>query len=306
MTPREAHELGTAEVARLQGEIERLQGALGLTGSIAEAGGALRANPEFRPASPQQLMAAYGRAQARVALRLPGLFARPLTTRLEIRALEPHRALSAPGVAYRAPSVEDKRAGVLYVDTRELASRPTYLAAAQYLEQGVPGRHYQATIAQETPSLPRLRRFGLIESFDDGWAVYAATLGRELGMYDEDVFSQFGALSMELARAALIVVDTGLHLHDWTRERAIEYLRSQTALSPADVENAVDRCIAEPAVALAGPIGARRIAALRRKAAQQFGTRFDVRQFHEQVVGGGAMPMPTLELKINRWIATQK
>ena len=305
-TPREAHELGTAEVARLQGEIERLQGALGLTGSIAEAGGALRTNPEFRPGSPQQLLAAYGRAQARVALRLPGLFARPLTTRLEIRALEPHRGLSAPGVAYRAPSVEDKRAGVLYVDMRELASRPTYLAAAQYLEQGVPGRHYQATIAQETPSLPRLQRFGLIESFDDGWAVYAATLGRELGMYDEDVFGQFGALSMELARAALIVVDTGLHLHDWTRERAIEYLRSQTALSPADVENAVDRCIAEPAVALAGPIGARRIAALRRKAAQQLGTRFDIRQFHEQVVGGGAMPLPTLELKINRWIATQK
>jgi uncharacterized protein (DUF885 family) len=209
-------------------------------------------------------------------------------------------------VAYRAPGVEDKRAGVLYVDTRELASRPTYLAAAQYLEQGVPGRHYQATIAQETPSLPPLQRFAIIESFDDGWAVYAATLGRELGMYDEDVWSRFGALSMELARAALVVVDTGLHLHDWTRERAIEYLRSQTALSPADIESAVDRCIAEPALAVAGPIGARRIAALRRKAAQQLGTRFDVRQFHEQVVGGGAMPMPTLELKINRWIAAQK
>ena len=306
-TPREAHELGTAEVARLQGEIERLQGALGLTGSIAEAGGALRANPEFRPASPQQLLAAYGRAQARVAPRLPGLFARPLTTRLEIRALEPHRAVvcARSGLSRTAVSRTSVRACCTWTCATSRRGRPISRPRSTWSKacldvitrRRLPRRLRPCRACSDSDSSNRSTTAG-------PRMPQRSAVNLECTTKTCSVSSGHSRWNCRERRS--IVVDTGLHLHDWTRERAIEYLRSQTALSPADIESAVDRCIAEPAVALAGPIGARRIAALRRKAAQQLGTRFDVRQFHEQVVGGGAMPMPTLELKINRWIATQK
>jgi uncharacterized protein (DUF885 family) len=173
---------------------------------------------------------------------------------------------------------------------------------AIYLHEAVPGHHYQNALAQEATGLPRFRRFGWDTAYGEGWALYAETLGSQLGLY-QDPASRFGALTLELWRAARLVVDTGVHARRWTRAQALEYLRENTALGEADVEAEVDRYIAWPGQALAYKVGQLEIEKLRRDAEQALGARFDVRRFHEQVVGGGSLPLPVLEGKVDRWIA---
>ena len=163
------------------------------------------------------------------------------------------------------------------------------------------GITYQAALAQETPNLPRFRRFGDDAAFVAGWALYAESLGGELGLY-ADPYSQFGALNSELWRAAALVVDTGLHAKGWSRQQASEYLRANTALGEADIAAEVDRYIACPGQALADKVGQLKILELRRRAEQRLGERFNVREFHEQVVGSGSLPLSVLEARINRWI----
>jgi uncharacterized protein (DUF885 family) len=305
-TPAQAHERGLQDVARVRAEVERFKGALRLNGSLREAGDAMRADALLRLDQPRQVTAAYAGMHGRVARRFPGLFATLVNTGLEIRSVEPYLADAAPVVSYRPPSADGSRPAVLYVNTREPASHSSPLIAAFYLQEAVPGRHYRASLAAADATLPRFRRFGQTPAFEDGWAAYAASLGRDLGVYEDDPFSQFGALALELARAAATVVDTGLHLHGWTREQAIDYLRAQTLLSENELVFAVDRCIAQPGAALAGPMGQHKLEDIRRNAERRLGDRFDIRQFHEQVVAGGAMPWPVLEAKVGRWIATQQ
>jgi len=172
---------------------------------------------------------------------------------------------------------------------------------AHYLGEAVPGRFYLAAIAQETPNLPRFRRFGDDAAFVAGWALYAQSLGTELGLY-ADPYSQFGALNVELWRAAALVVDTGLHARGWSRQRAGEYLRANTALGEADIAAELDRYVACPGQALADKVGQLKILELRRRAEQRLGERFDLREFHEQVIGNGILPLSVLETRINRWI----
>jgi uncharacterized protein (DUF885 family) len=190
---------------------------------------------------------------------------------------------------------------VLYVNTSELASRPSFAIDATYLNEAVPGRHFQTALAQEAPNLPRFRRFGEDAAFVAGWALYAESLGVDLGLYT-DPYSQFGALDAELRSAAALVVDTGLHAKGWSRQRAIDYLRANTARGEADIAVEVDRYIACPAVALADKVGQLKILELRRRAEQKLGERFDLRQFHAQVIGGGTLPLSVLDARVTRWI----
>lgn len=301
LTPDAVHELGLREVARLRDSLAGLQAELGLPRDLRAAFDAVRMDARYRYDDAATLLASYEARRAIVDANMPRLFQRQPRARFVIRAVEPYRASSAASASYESPSAEGSRPGVFYLNTSELAARPAYLMDAIYLHEAVPGHHYQGSIAQETPNLPGFRRFGWDTAYGEGWALYAESLGAELGLYAEPA-SRFGAQSMDLWRAVRLVVDTGLHARGWDRQRAVDYMRANTALGEADIGAEVDRYIARPGQALAYKVGQLEILELRRKAQQQLGTRFDLRQFHEQVVGSGSLPLPVLRAKIERWL----
>ena len=303
LTPDQVHDLGLREVARLRANLAGLQVALGVAGEPRAVFDAMRANPRFQFSDAQQLLAGYESLRTRVDAALPALFLRRPAATFEIRPVEGFRAAAAATASYQPSSADGARPGVFYVNTYDLASRPSYSMEAVYLHEAVPGHHYQLALAQETPNLPRFRRFGWDTAYGEGWALYAESLGSELGLY-ADPYSQYGALTMELWRAARLVVDTGLHAKGWERQRAIDYLRDNTALGEADIAAEVDRYIAWPGQALAYKVGQLRILELRGEAQAKLGERFDLREFHEQVVGSGSLPLPVLEAKVRRWIST--
>jgi uncharacterized protein (DUF885 family) len=302
LTPDEVHELGLREVARLRGDLARLQPALGVAGDARAVFDTMRADPKFHAASPAALLHGYEALRARVDAQVPALFKRVPQAKFVIRAVEPHRAAASATASYQAPAADGSRPAVFYVNTHDLPSRPTYMMEAVYLHEAVPGHHFQVALAQETPNLPSFRRFGDDTAYGEGWGLYAESLGPQLGLL-ADPYSQFGALSLELWRAVRLVVDTGLHAKGWTRERAIDYMRANTALGETDIAAEVDRYIAWPGQALAYKVGQLKILELRERARQKLGPRFDLREFHEQVVGSGSLPLTVLEAKIDRWIA---
>lgn len=305
MTPDEIHDLGLEEVGRLHAEMERTARQLGHQGDLRSFFGALRSDPRQHFTDGADLLAGYEAIRSRVSRSMPLLFARTPATRFQIRPFEAFLAPSQAAAAYQPGSPDGRRPGVLYVNTRDLASRPKYSMESLFLHEAVPGRHYQTSLAQENTELPRFRRFAGDAAFGAGWALYAESLGADLGLYT-DQYGLFGSQVLEAWRAAMLVVDTGLHSRGWTRDRAIDYLRANTALGEADIVAEVERCIAAPAQALSDKLGQLGITELRRRAQAALGPRFDVRAFHEEVVGGGSLPLPVLEAKVDRWIAARQ
>jgi len=305
LTPDEVHELGLKEVARIRSEMERVKSQLGYGGDLRSFFDSLRADPALYYTDPAELLAGYHSIQARVDVALPLLFARNPKAKFEIRPVEAFRAASEAAGAYSPASADGKRPGVFYVNTYDLAARPKYAMEALYLHEAIPGHHYQISLAQEATDMPRFRRFAYDTAYGEGWALYAESLGGDLGLYT-DGYSQFGALSAEMWRAVRLVVDTGMHAKGWTREKAIEFFRANTALGEADIVAEVERYIAWPGQALAYKVGQMRILELRRRAQAALGARFDMRAFHAQVVDSGSLPLAVLEMKIDRWIEAQK
>jgi uncharacterized protein (DUF885 family) len=305
LTPQQVHELGLREVARLRANLAALQPQLGVQGDARAVFDAMRADPKFRFDSPQQLLAGYEALRARVDAHVPAMFGRVPRAGFEIRAVEPYREATAAAASYQPPSADGTRPGVFYVNTFDLASRPSYMMEPIFLHEAIPGHHFQIALAQETENLPRFRRFDYITAYGEGWGLYAESLGPELGLYT-DPYARFGALTLELWRAVRLVVDTGLHSQGWTRQQAIDYMRANTALGEADIAAEVDRYIAWPGQATAYKVGQLRILELRARAQQQLGERFDLREFHDQLIGSGPLPLDVLEKKIDRWIASRR
>jgi uncharacterized protein (DUF885 family) len=302
LTPAEIHDIGLKEVARIRAEMAQVIAQVGFKGDLAAFFAHLRSDPRFYYTRPEDLLNGYRALKSQAAEAAPRLFAVTPRADFEIRAVEEFRAKSAASASYRVATPDGSRPGVFYVNTYDLKSRPRYTMQSIYLHEAVPGHHFQLSIQQELEDLPSFRRFGGYTAYSEGWGLYAESLGRELGFY-ADAYDYFGALGTEMFRAVRLVVDTGIHSKEWSREQAIEYMSANAPIGPSDAVSEIERYIANPGQALAYKVGELKLKELRARATERLGERFDLREFHTQVLTDGALPLDVLEAKIDRWIA---
>ncbi len=305
LTPAQIHEIGLAEVKRIHGEMGAVMERVGYKGSLDEFFRYLNTDPRFVWPSAEALIQGYVDIENRVNPQLPKLFGVLPKAAYEVRPVEAFREKSAAGGSYQAASEDGSRPGIFYANTYDLKARPKWAMEALSLHEGNPGHHLQISIAREQKDLPRFRRFGGYTAYSEGWALYAESLGPDLGMY-EDPYAYFGRLEGELFRAIRLVVDTGLHSKGWTREQVLAYIDENSATSEARRVAETERYMAIPGQALAYKIGQLRISALRARAEKELGSSFDIRKFHDQILVDGALPLDVLEAKIDRWIAAEK
>jgi len=305
MSADEIHRLGLAEVARIRGEMLTVKNQVGFKGDLDAFFKYLEEDPRFYFNSEAELLDAYRGVKRRIDALLPKLFADFPKADYEIRAVEAFRAASAAGGSYQAASPDGKRPGIFYINTHNLKAQPRFGLETLSLHEASPGHHFQISIQQELTDLPRIRRFNGYVSYSEGWALYAESLGKELGVFT-DPYQWYGRLSDEMLRAMRLVVDTGLHSKGWTREQAIQYMLDNSSLAESDVTAEVERYIVWPGQALGYKLGQLHISALRARAQAQLGAAFDVREFHSQILRDGAVPMNVLTAKIDRWIETKK
>jgi uncharacterized protein (DUF885 family) len=300
-TPAEIHALGVQEVERLRGRLQTLLSTTAFAGNAPGFGANLRRDPRFAFKTADELLKFYAELEAEVAATIPTLFSQATEAGFAIRRVENFREATAPEMAYQRGTPNGKSPAILYVNAAGIADRPVLAMPSLYLREALPGHHYQLTIQQGRSDLPRFRRFGGDPAFVEGWGLYAASLGEALGAY-RDTEAKFAALLGELGCAAELVVDTGLHSQGWSRQQAIEYLQTQLPIDESAARNTVDRAMALPAQGLACTLGGRRVQALRARAEQSLGARFDVRGFHTELLEDGAMPLDILESKVKRWL----
>ena len=305
LDPDEIHRLGLSEVARIQAEMAGVARQLGHQGPLQAFFERLRTDPRFHPRKPADLADGFAAAGRRVDAQLGRYFRRRPQTALTIAPYPAYLERYEAGGSYSEGAADGSRPGVFYFNTYDLPSRYLTGMTTLYLHEGAPGHHFQISLAQENASLPDFQRFGGNSAFVEGWALYAETLGYPMGLYD-DPMQHWGTLDDEMLRAMRLVVDTGLHAKGWSRAQAIGYMLDNSGMGRTDAEAEVDRYIAWPAQALSYKIGALTIQRLRRRAEAALGGRFDLRDFHDQVLGSGALPLPVLENKIERWISQQR
>jgi uncharacterized protein (DUF885 family) len=219
--------------------------------------------------------------------------------------MEDFRAKNAAGADYDPGAPDGSRPGRVNVNTSEATTRKTISFESTAYHEGVPGHHMQLSIAQELPTLPAFRRYGDYTSYSEGWALYSERLGKEVGFY-ENPYNDYGRLQDEMLRAIRLVVDTGLHAKKWTRDQVVQYFHDHSAIDEFEVQNETDRYIVWPAQALGYKIGQLKILELRERAKRELGDKFDIRGFHDEVLGAGALPMDVLEQRINEWIKAKK
>jgi uncharacterized protein (DUF885 family) len=305
MTPEEIHRLGLAEVARIATALQAIKTRVGYPGTLAQFQEFLRSDARFRPASAGALGDGYRDIGRRVEAAMPRLFSSAPKTPLEIRPMPAYQEKTDAGARYMDGSLAAGRPGIFFFNTWDLRSRSTFTMETLYLHEAVPGHHYQSSLAQENEALPKLLRFGGNTAYLEGWALYAESLGPELGM-EIDPYQRVGGYDYEMWRALRLVVDTGIHAMGWSREQAIDYMLANSANGRTDTVAEVERYIANPGQALAYKVGELSIRRLRGRAEAALGARFDVREFHRQVLDTGALPMSVLEAKIDAWIEARR
>jgi uncharacterized protein (DUF885 family) len=305
MTPDEIHQLGLSEVSRILAEMDGVKQSVGFKGDREAFFTFLETDPQFYFTQGGDLLAGYRELKVRIDAALPRLFSVFPKADYEVREVEPFRAQSAPGASYQQASADGSRPGIFYVNTYNLKAQPKFGMETLSLHESSPGHHFQTSIQQELENLPKFRRFGGdYTAYVEGWALYAEYLGRELGMFT-DPYQWFGRLNDEQLRAMRLVVDTGLHDKGWSREQAIHFMLDNSTMAESDVIAEVERYIVWPGQALGYKVGDLRIQALRHRAEAALGPKFDVRDFHREVLCDGAVPMDVLESKVDRWIAAR-
>ena len=302
LSAREIHELGLREVDRIDGEMDAVMRSTGFTGTRAEFFKWLRESPQFYYARAEDMLVAYRDLAKRVDAQLPKLFAELPRLPYGIRAMEANEGDDADH--YTPGSPEAGRAGWFEANVNDLRTRPKFDMENTFLHEAVPGHHLQIARAQELTGLPEFRRHALFVAYTEGWALYAESLGGDLGLYT-DPYSRFGRLSWEMVRACRLVVDTGIHAFGWERARAIDYLAAHAGINEAFAAAEVDRYIVAPGQALGYKLGELRIKALRAKATAALGERFDIRRFHNALIDDSALPLDVLERRIDDWIARE-
>jgi uncharacterized protein (DUF885 family) len=302
ITPEEVHQTGLAEVARIRAEMQEIMRQVEFDGDFAEFVEYLRNEPKFYAETPEGLMKEAALILKRIDGKLPELFGRLPRMPYGLREIPAYIAPRTTSAYYQPPTGDGTRAGFYNLNTFNLKSRPLYALESLSLHEAVPGHHLQIALQQELEDLPNFRRFGGATAFVEGWALYAERLGLECGFYT-DPYSDFGRLSMEMWRACRLVVDTGMHYLGWTREQAVEFMAANSAESIHNIEAEIDRYIGWPGQALAYKIGELKIRELRARAEAELGEKFDVRAFHDAVLGGGSVPLDVLEQQIEAWIA---
>ncbi len=303
LDPDAVHQLGQTEVARIQRAMDEVRQRLGFMGSLRAFFDEVRTNPRYHPKTREELAKAFAAAAKAVDAQIPKYFRKVPKTPLVIEPQPTFRERFEAGGTYHHGAPDGSRPGVFYYNTYDLPSRFLTGVVTLYLHEGAPGHHFQISLAQEDTSLPDFQRFGGNTAFAEGWALYAETLGYEMGLF-KDPMSHWGTLDDEMLRAMRLVVDTGLHAKGWSRETAIDYMLANSGMGRSDATAEVERYIVWPGQALSYKIGALTIQRLRREAEARLGAKFDIKAFHEQVLGSGALPMPVLEAKIGRWIAS--
>jgi len=305
VTAEQVHQIGLAEVARIQAEMDAVLKQVGWQQDFAAFLEFLRTDPRFYPKTAEELLARAALIAKRMDGKLPSLFGRLPRQPYGIEPVPADLAPKYTGGRYSPAPIDGTRAGMYWVNTYNLPSRPFYTLEALTLHEAVPGHHLQMALTQELGELPAFRRNAYVDAFGEGWALYAERLGLEAGFYT-DPYSNFGRLTYEMWRACRLVVDTGLHALGWTRQQAIDYLASHTALSLHEVRTETDRYIGWPGQALAYKMGELKIRELRAKAERELGPAFDLRAFHDAVLASGTVPLPVLEEQIQTFIDTSK
>jgi len=300
--PRVLHEFGLTEVARIRGRIQDLGRSVFGTGSLVEIQKRLRGNPEMHFADRSAVQATADAALTRARLAMPAFFGILPMAEVEVVPVPAHAERDTTAAYYRGPAPDGSRPGRYYVNTYKPGSRPRYQAEALAFHEAIPGHHLQIAVAQEREGLPLFRRHDGSTAFSEGWALYTERLADEMNLYSGDL-DRLGAASQDAWRAARLVVDTGLHAFNWTRDQAVDYLFENTLLSKANVEVEVDRYIAWPAQALSYKVGEREILALREQAQRVLGESFQLAAFHDRLLENGALPLDVLRGVFDRWLS---
>ena len=301
MTADEIHELGLKEVARILAEMEKVKKAVGFKGDLKAFFNYVRENKELMPyTEPQQIIDNFNAIHDKMKPQIEQLFDIKPKTPFEVRRTEAFREASA-SAEYNPGSLDGTRPGIFYTPIPDATKYNVFSDEALFLHEAIPGHHYQISLTQENKNLPDFRKTLWYSAYGEGWALYTESLGKELGLY-EDPYQYFGMLGMEMHRAIRLVVDTGMHAKGWTREQAIEYSLNNEAESEASIISEIERYMANPGQALSYKIGQLKIRELRSKAEEALGDTFDIKEFHNQVLSTGCIPLQLLEDKINAWI----
>ncbi|NLD39438.1 MAG: DUF885 domain-containing protein [Desulfatiglans sp.] len=304
MSPEEIHNLGLSEVKRIRGQIEKLMGEIGFKGDFQDFLKFMISDPQFFFKSPEELVTACRDIAKQADYSLPKLFSKLPRLPYGVLPVPAYLEKSQPAAYFQTGNMRNGVAGTFYINTYDLPSRPSWGLIPLVLHEAVPGHHLQLALASEQEGIPNFRRYGGYTVYIEGWALYAESLGYDMGLYN-DRYSRFGQLNLAMWRAIRLVVDTGIHYYSWSREQAIDYFRENMAMSGHDIEVEVDRYIVMPGQALTYKIGEIRIREFRDYCQGQMKDKFDIRAFHDFILEQGALPMDVLEGLVKDWVAAK-
>ncbi len=301
LTPEEIFGIGLNEIKRIEKEINRIKEQVGFEGEMQGFFDYLKKDERFYFSDKEALLKGYEKLREKIDSRIPELFKLIPKADYEIKPVEKFREKTAAGAQYMGATPDGSRPGVFYVNTYDLKAHPKYGMVTLFLHEVSPGHHFQISLQQEQEDLPKFRRFGSYGAYIEGWALYAESLGKEMGLYT-DPYQYYGNLSAEMFRAVRLVVDVGMHMKGWSREKALNFLMKNLSFVESEAVAEIERYIAWPGQALSYKIGQLKISQLRAKAEKELGSKFNIKAFHDEILRDGALPLDVLEIKMDEWL----